>query len=281
MLLRSLILAVALVARCDDDTLLAQVPTPAPDTISTPAATVAKAKPVVAAKPVVVKVAEPLVVELIGPAKTITRGGFVVKASGPAGSEIEWDNELPEGAIPDLETVDKHGAEALFFADPPNGTYRFRADAWQVAPGRDPRGKKTLVFLVAIPDATTPTVPPVTPTPPPSVPETNASLLALTAILLPHADVAAQMRDFYAKAATEVRNDTGNGLKTLADFRSWQTRSERAEFGGTKATTIVGIAASIGGFLDVELGLEDVPLDHGKAAAALDRLSKACGRAVK
>lgn len=123
------------------------------------------------------------------------------------------------------------------------------------------------------PDEPGPT--PVTPADP------SDHLNILTSKLAASPDGAAKMRDFYTRLASEVRNDTAGGLKTLGELQAWKTREEKAAFAGHPVTKIVGVSAALNGFLDAELGTLDVFLDHDKAAAAFDRIAAACGRAVK
>ncbi len=235
-----------------------QDPTPAPvvtpDPISTPLATIDGA--------------------------VTSRGMLKVYVTLPPASDdvrVTWGNDFPPNAPePDVLQL-KDGRELWLWDDPAQGEYHFHLRVQRKLPEWD--GLEFVDFSI---DVGTP-APPVDPTPQPEPDtETNPSLLKLTALLKPYPEAAAEMRDLYASMAEQVRNDTAGGLKTVGDFRGWQLRTERAAFDGKPITKVAGIAGAIGGFVDPELGLDATkPLDHAKAAAVLDRLSKACGKAVK
>jgi len=221
--------------------------------------------------------------------------------------------EPPPFVAGDLTTIDSVGSVGDVFEwriSPSSRPFLIgdgRKQAWTFRNARDPEASepfavtllvytKTKEGVITSVDSTVVIVRPhVAPnTPPPVVvtpdvpvepepdPETNESLRKLTALLRPDPASAALMCDFYTTMATQIRGDSvGKGLKTVGDLRGWQVREERAKFTGTAATKIVGVAAAIGGFLDAELGLNDIALDHAKAVNAFHRLSAACGRAAK
>lgn len=167
----------------------------------------------------------------------------------------------------------------ITFTAPSSGAWLFYA----AANNPDPLGAPLLAARWVIVGTPTPEPTPTKPDEPgPAEPaETNASLASLIKILRPQPAIAAELRDFYARLAKEIKADTAHGLTTLGELRAWQVAEERKQFANTPATKIVGVAAAIGGFLDEELGLDDVALNHERAAAAFLRLSEACGRAAK
>jgi len=238
--------------------------------------------PSTAQEPTPAPVVQPFVVDLEGPSGTID-GPFEVAVTKPVNALLRWKNKIPDGAKI-REMTDNNGQTVLICLRPPVGAYRLHLLAQlpnKEGDGLDPFAEDEIEFVVG------PVVPPappvvVDPVDPPTDPaESNESLNKLTALLRANPSVADSMRGFYAVMAAEVRNDTANGLKTVGDLRTWQVNKERATFTGTPATKIVGVAAAIGGYLDAELGLVDIRLDHAKAAAAFERLSAACGRAAK
>lgn len=263
-------------------------------TNATPTAT--KATPTKAAPRPIKPATDPLapfVVDLEGPSDGT--GGFMVFANYPRSGIVRWKNNLPPGAF-FAELTDNTGRTVLVFLNPKPGRYELGLSVQlplgisaENPTGQDPFAEDSLVVDVGgvVPKPVDPK--PVDPKPPvvddPSLPtdpvETNESLNKLTALLRGNPAAAESMRAFYAVLAAEVRNDTAGGLKTIGDLRGWQVRRERATFANTAATKIVGVAAAIGGFLDAELGLADIRLDHAKAVAAFERLSAACGRAAK
>jgi len=220
-------------------------------------------------------ISTPFVVKLEGPTKAT--GGFAVTVTKPAAAVCRWRNELPEGSMP-LELTDNAGRTVLCFFSPAPGVHRFHLAAQLPVDGLDPFAEASLVVEVGPVVPAPPLVDPVDPALPT---ETNPSLNQLTTLLRANPSAAESMRAFYAVLAAEVRNDAAGGLKTIADLRAWQVAKERATFANTAVTKIKGVAAAIGGFLDAELGLADVKLDHAKAAAAFERLSAACGKAVR
>lgn len=254
------------------------------------APTATKATPTKAAPRPTKPAADPLapfVVDLEGPSDGT--GGFMVFANYPRSGIVRWKNNLPPGAF-FAELTDNTGRTVLVFINPKPGRYELGLSVQlplgisaENPTGQDPFAEDSLVVDVGgvIPKPVDP--PPVVddPPPPPDPSETNESLNKLTALLRANPAAAESMRAFYAVLAAEVRNDTAGGLKTIGDLRGWQVRRERATFANTAATKIVGVAAAIGGFLDAELGLADIRLDHAKAVAAFERLSAACGRAAK
>lgn len=252
------------------DAAQSQTPTPAPDRISTPAVA-AKPKPV--AKPV--KAEAPTIA--LPDSVTGRPGAFIRVKAETNGKHVVWFAKSDDLNVFPSDML-KNSNETVVTGT--TGTYVLGA---YTALGDVPTEPTYTTIVIGV---VTPTPAPPAPTEPnvPTTPtdpaETNASLNRLTAVLSPHPTVAENLQKFYANAAGSVRNDKG-GLSTLGDFREWQIRTEREAFANTDATKIVGIAAAIGGFLDVELGLDDVQLDHAKAADALDRISKACGRAVR